>query len=126
MTMNTNKTTRPFIFWLPRILGVLFALFLMLFSLDVIEMGKSVQEIATGLFIHNVPALTLLLLVIIAWKYELVGAISFFLVGGIYILLVTSTSRFSWYMLNWLLIISGPAFIISGLFAYQWIQKQKN
>lgn len=123
--MNTNKTTHPFIYWLPRILGVLFALFLMLFSLDVIEMGKSVQEIATGLFIHNVPALTLLLLVIIAWKYELVGAISFFLVGGIYILLVTSTSRFEWYMLNWLLIISGPAFFISGLFAYQWIQKQK-
>ncbi len=125
MNSTKNEIMHPFIYWLPRILSVLFVLFLMLFSLDVIELGKTVEEIASGLFIHNVPALTLLLFVILSWRYEIIGAIAFTLVGALYILLVTSTSQFEWFMLNWLLIISGPAFLIAGLFAYQWVHKNQ-
>ncbi len=115
-----------FIYWTPRILGILFVLFLMLFSLDVFEPKRTVGEIAIGLFMHNIPALILLSLLIVSWKHELVGAISFTLGGLLYILLLATNAHFQWYMLSWVVAISGPAFIIGGLFAHQWLKKKRS
>ena len=94
MTKRINR----FIYWTPRILGIIFILFLMMFSLDVFEPGLTVWQIIIGLFMHNLPALILLIFLIISWKYEIVGGIVFILVGLLYILLLATSSNFEWYM----------------------------
>jgi hypothetical protein len=92
----------------------------MMFSLDVFENGLSIGQTLIALFMHNVPALILLTVLIISWKREIVGGIVFILAGLLYILSLAVSSRFEWYMLSWSATIAGPAFIVGILFLINW------
>ena len=60
--MKQNKQKRRgVIFWLPRILSIIFILFLTMFSLDIFGNGYSFWEIVVGLLVHNIPSLILLI-----------------------------------------------------------------
>jgi hypothetical protein len=114
--------------WTPRILSIAFVLFLMVFSLDVFEPGLSAREIATGLFMHNIPALILLAVVVISWKREIVGGIVFIIVGILFTVRMAATmitNQFEWIGLSQL-IIAGPAFLIGVLFIVNWLKKRNN
>ncbi|MBP9798300.1 hypothetical protein KBC70_04110 [Candidatus Woesebacteria bacterium] len=102
----------------------MFILFLMFFSLDVFEPGLSPQQIAIALFMHNIPALLLLIALKISWKREIVGGIVFILAGLLYITLLAMNPTFEWYMLSWSVIIAGPAFLIGTLFLFIWHKKR--
>ncbi|MDD4135651.1 MAG: hypothetical protein PHN66_01105 [Candidatus Shapirobacteria bacterium] len=120
------KKVNKFIYWTPRILGIIFILFLTMFSLDIFQPGLTAWQIAIGLFMHNIPALILLIILIISWKHEIVGGIVFILAGLFYFFSLTKSSSFEWYMSVWFLIISGPAFIIGILFFINWFKKKKS
>ncbi|MFA6376041.1 MAG: hypothetical protein WCX69_01415 [Candidatus Paceibacterota bacterium] len=122
----TNKLDN-FVYWAPRLLSICFVVFLVLFSLDVFEPGRSAQEIAIGLFAHNVLALLLAAVVVISWKREIVGGVTFIMAGIFYIIMVmagTIKNGFEWYMISWFLTISGPAFLIGALFLWGWHRKK--
>lgn len=119
-----NKKINKFIYWTPRILGVILVVFLMMFSLDVFESGLTGWQTAVGLLIHNIPALLLLSLLVISWKHEIVGGIAFTMAGLLYILQLAINPEFEWYMLSWAVIIAGPAFLIGVLFTVNWHQKK--
>jgi hypothetical protein len=122
------KPRRDAIFWIPRILSILFLLFLAMFSLDVFGNGYSFWETIVGLFMHNIPVFVLLIVLIIAWKRDLVGAIFYALAGLLYIgSLIYSAGRGNgeWYMLTWSIFIAGPAFAIAALFLIGWRRKRK-
>jgi hypothetical protein len=123
MKLHKPENISKFVYWTPRILSILFILFLMMFSLDVFEPGLSAKEIAIGLFMHNIPALILLIVTIISWKHEIVGGIIFILAGLLYII-VLITNPFEWYMLAWSLQIAGPSFFIGILFILNWRKKR--
>ena len=112
------------IFWTPRILGILFILFLAIFSLDIFDENYGFWGTVVGLFIHNIPALILLVVLIISWKYEIIGAVVFILAGILYILLLLTNLNLEWYMLSWALTIAGPAFLVGILFLIGWKQKK--
>ncbi|MHB8830991.1 MAG: DUF7670 domain-containing protein [Patescibacteria group bacterium] len=114
-----------FVFWAPRILSILFILFLAMFSLDIFEGNYGFWGTILGLFMHNIPSLVLLLVLIIAWKRELVGATVFFLAGLAYIVSVVSRSQFEPYVISYSFIIAGPAFVIAALFLIGWQRKRK-
>ena len=121
-----NKIDK-FIYWAPRVLSILFLLFLAMFSLDVFEPGLSPWQIAVGLFMHNIPVLILLAILIISWKREIVGGVAFILAGFLYIGLMLRnalTGPFEGYMFSYSLIIAGPAFLIGGLFLAGWRKKR--
>jgi hypothetical protein len=124
-TKTKEKKVGKFLYWTPRILAIIFVLFLMLFSLDVFEPGLTAWQIIIGLFMHNIPAFVLLAIVIISWKHELVGAIGFTLAGILYIALLLLKPKFEWYMLSWSLIIAGPAIAVGILFYINWLKKKK-
>jgi hypothetical protein len=117
------------IFWIPRILGIMFILFLAVFSFDVFESCNGFFGCALALFIHNIPSLVLLILLIISWKHEIVGAITFILAGLLYITAILisalANQQFEWYMLSYSFIIAGPAFLVGILFFIGWKQKRK-
>jgi len=128
MTIKKRRVSK-FVYWTPRILSIIFILFLAMFSLDVFGNGYGFWGTVLGLFMHNIPVFILTILLIIAWKHELVGAITFCAAGLLYILqLIISMIRsppFQWYALSWSLIIAGPAFFIGILFLIGWKQRKK-
>ena len=113
-----------FIYWTPRILSIIFISFLALMSLDVFSPELTFWETLLGLFMHNIPALILLIVLLISWKHEIVGGIAFILGGLLYIILL-ARNPFEWYMLAWALQISGVAFFIGILFIIGWVKKKK-
>lgn len=127
---KTEKNHVPkFIYWTPRILSILFLLFLAMFSLDIFGNNYTFWETVLGLFMHNIPVFILAILLIIAWKHEWVGALAFILGGLLYIsrLIITAImNSFEWFMISWSLIIAGPAFAVGILFWINWKIKRKH
>ena len=121
--MKSKTKPNKMIFWTPRILAILFIIFLTLFSLDVFQPGATAGEIAFGLLMHNIPLILLAILLAFAWKYEIVGAITFALMGIFYICLTLFSGSLQWYMLSWIATIALPAFLIAALFWLSWKQK---
>lgn len=122
------KKVNKFIYWTPRILSILFLCFLALFSFDVISPGLSLWQIILGLLMHNIPVFILLIILLISWKYEIVGGIAFILAGMLYvamILLNVLRNSFQGYMIGWIFAIAGPAFLIGVLFLVNWTKKRK-
>lgn len=68
------------LYWIPRVLGIIAILFMMMFSLDCFGEGESFRTQMTCLFMHNIPALICIAALILAWKRELPGGILFILV----------------------------------------------
>ena len=60
------------LYWSPRILTIAFLAFLILFSFDVIQPGLSIEHIALGLLMHNVPVIILALVLWVSWKHEII------------------------------------------------------
>lgn len=63
--------------WLPRIIIIVMALFLMIFSFDVFEMQGSLLDKAAGFIVHSLPSLSILVSVIITWRSPKAAAILF-------------------------------------------------
>jgi len=123
-----EKGTSTFIYWAPRILSILFLLFLAAMSLDVFSMELNFWQTAVALFMHNIPVLVLLIILIFSWKYEIVGGIAFILAGIVYIALLSIASirtGFEWWYVAWAAQISGVAFFIGILFLIGWSKKKR-
>ena len=120
-----KKRTGKFVYWTPRILSIIFISFLALMSLDVFSSELSFWQIVVGLLMHNIPAFILLVVLLISWKYEIVGGIAFILSGLLYTVILMILNPFEWYMLSWSLQISGIAFLIGILFLIGWFKKKK-
>lgn len=116
-----NKISKS-LYWTPRILSIIFICFLSLMSLDVFGSGLNFWQTIVALFMHNLPALFLLVVLIISWKYEIVGGVGFILAGLVYIAMLTRNS-FEWYMLSWAIQIAGVAFLTGILFIVGWSKK---
>ena len=68
--MKTNLPGNPTLSWVLRILLILTILFFALFSLDVFEDGLELWDTIVALFMHNIPSLVMIVILIIAWKRE--------------------------------------------------------
>ena len=123
-----NKINK-FLYWAPRILAILFICFLALFSLDIFEMKLGFWETALGLFMHNIPALILLAILLISWKREIVGGIVFTLAGVFYAVMMSQEilkdpSKKGMVSAIWAIAV--PALAIGALFIINWVKKRNN
>jgi hypothetical protein len=113
-----NKSVKRVVFWLPRILCVLFALFISLFALDVFGEGYGFWETIVAFLIHLVPTALVLITLAIAWRWEWIGAILFVALGVWYIIMAWGKFELTTYLL-----ISGPLFLIGALFLVNWLYR---
>lgn len=123
------KKTGRFVYWTPRILSIIFLLFLALMSLDVISPELTFWQIIGGMIMHNIPVFILAVLLWISWKREIIGAVTFISAGLLYIGLTAVNvfrNEFEWYMLSWIIQISGVAFFIGILFWIGWKRRKAN
>lgn len=118
-----NDKVNKFLYWTPRILSIIFICFLSLFSLDIFGNSYNFWQTIVGLFMHNIPAMILAIILIISWKREIVGGIFFIFAGSFYIAMLVKDG-IEPHQLLWILLISGPAFLIGILFIIGWNQKR--
>jgi hypothetical protein len=119
-----QERINKFVYWTPRILSIIFICFLALFSLDIFGNGYNFWQTIVGLFMHNIPSMILIVILIISWKREIVGGIVFILAGLLYIIMLLK-GGIEPYQIFWILPISGPAFLIGVLFLMNWKKKNK-
>jgi len=67
------------LYWLPRFLAIISLLFMIVFSFDVFGGEESFGLKMLGFLIHNIPVLILIVILIIAWKWETAGGALFIL-----------------------------------------------
>ncbi len=118
-----NKISKT-LYWTPRVLGIIAILFISMFAFDVFESGYSFFETIIALFMHLIPSFILTIILVIAWKYELIGGILFFIPPIAYVII--TAIRVPWYLaLSWSVMIGGPFFITGILFIIQGLKKRK-
>ena len=104
---------KDLVYWIPRVLTIIFLGFLALFSLDIFEGNYGFWGTAVGLFMHNIPVMILAIVFVMAglWYITLVGRNMIMHPGQ-------PGTIFS------SLIIAGPALFIGILFLVGWYKKR--
>jgi hypothetical protein len=122
-----NPKHNNWVYWVPRILSIAFILFLTIFSFDVFDSAPGFWQIVLALLMHNIPVFLLVIILIISWKYEIVGGVVFILAGLAYTIRtsVVGFMNHEFYMIFWALPIAGPAFLIGILFLICWKIRRK-
>jgi len=73
---------KKFWFWFPRVLTIAFIAFLALFALDVFDGSYGFWGTALALFMHLIPNFILTGLLLLAWRWEVVGGWIFICLGA--------------------------------------------
>jgi hypothetical protein len=110
-----NRVERT-VFWMPRILCLLFAAFVSLFALDVFAEGYGFWETIAALVMHLIPTAIIVIALAVAWRWPWIGVILFVLLGVWY--LIMAGGRFEW---TAYLLIAGPLFLAGALFLVDWV-----
>lgn len=106
------------LFWTPRVLSILFIIFLSLFALDVFDAGLGFWQTIVALLIHLIPSAVLAGILAVSWRWEWVGGILFSAAGAAYLWM--TWGRFPWYVY---VFMSGPLFLVGVLFLIAWFQR---
>jgi hypothetical protein len=97
------------LYWTPRIIGILAILFMMMFSMDCFGEYDSFSKQLTCFFMHNTPAFICVIVLFIAWKWELIGGVIFILA------FIAGTVFFNSFSGNWGSLIVISPFLITGI-----------
>ena len=107
------------LYWSPRILGIAYAAFISIFALDVFNEAQGFLPTLAALAIHLIPTFIMVAVVIVAWRWEWIGA-------GIFTALAVT---YAWNVLPqhmvWALGIAAPLLLIAALFFANWIEQPK-
>ena len=104
-----NRTRQRIILWTPRLLGVLYAAFISIFALDVIEEGRPIGETLIALAMHLIPTALVLLILAAAWKWPWIGTAGYASLAAVY-------SVWAWRHPLWIALIGGSLLLIAALF----------
>ena len=67
--------------WTPRIMCILAILFISIFALDAFQADLTVWQQIGAFLMHLIPTFILIALLLVAWKWELIGGIIFIVIG---------------------------------------------
>jgi len=75
------KTLKLLVYWLPRIISILAIGFILLLGADSFDPKITLQDQLIGFMMHSIPGVILIIILAVAWKWELIGGIIYVLVG---------------------------------------------
>lgn len=123
------KKATEFLHWAPRVLCILAILFVSMFALDSFDPKLTIWQQIGGFLIHLVPTYILAILLIVAWKWELIGGIVFALIAlGLSPWLYMHNFQMNhsvWITISVLLMITFPFLLVGGLFIASYFIKKK-
>ena len=111
-----NVTAKQILIWSPRVLCIIFAIFLSIFAMDVFSEDYDLGETILALLMHLIPTIMIVFMLVIAWRWEGIGAILFIVLPLLFLIM----SRWE----SW--IISGPLLLVGILFLFNWIANNRN
>ena len=106
-----NDAVAKALYWSPRVLGIGFAAFISIFALDVFDEGRGIGETALALLMHLIPTATVIAIVAVAWRWEVVGGMVFLALGAAY-----TWGAWGRFPIIAYVAISGPLFLTGVLF----------
>jgi hypothetical protein len=113
--MKTDK-----LIWIPRVLAIVFIVFLMLFSVDTFSGDAPFLKKLGGFLIHSIPSLVLLLVLLIFWKKPLISG-SLFILFGVAFALYFNTFR----VLSTFLLTTSPFLLVGIIFVWLGLKAKK-
>ena len=124
------KASMKILYWTPRILCILAILFVSMFALDAFDPRLTIWQQLTGFAIHLIPTYCLILFLVIAWKWELIGGtILMILALGLCPMIYIHNYNMNhsvWISLFIILMINFPFVLTGGLFLLSYFLKKKN
>jgi hypothetical protein len=108
-----TRSSARLLLWAPRVLGIATCLFVGLFALDAFS-GRPMREALADFAIHVIPALVLLLIVALSWRWEWIAGITFLAFAALYAVTMARGR------MDWIVVISGPLSIVGALFLWSW------
>jgi hypothetical protein len=128
--MMIMKAKSKIIQWLPRILCILAIAFIELFALDSFDPRLTLYQQILEFTMHSIPAVILVLFLVIAWKWDLIGGILFVLTGiGFSPLVYTMNYRMNHSVgmsLGIILVITFPFIVVGVLFVISHFLKKRS
>ena len=117
--------------WLPRIFCIVAILFISMFALDAFDSRLPITKQITDFLMHLIPTYILILILFIAWKWEMIGGIIFILIGAGFMPFIFSINynrnHFSVAQsLGIIAMINLPFILVGALFIYSHFLKRKN
>jgi hypothetical protein len=103
--------------WAPRILCIAFAAFISIFAMDVFSLRVDVAHKALALLMHLIPTALILVVLVVAWNRQWLGAVIFPLLAAYHA--VTMWGRLDW---SGYAVIDGPLVLLGILFLMSWLQ----
>jgi len=97
--------------WVPRVLAIVYILFIALLSFDVFSVDASIIDKMGGFLAENIPTLLLIIALVLAWKKSTVGGAMFIVLSVIFTCFFSTYQRWDAFIL-----ISFPLLLIGGLF----------
>ena len=116
-----NKTLRQIVFWTPRVLGILIVVLLTLLSTDVFAEGYTFWQALGGFVVHMLPAFAILILLVLGWRMEWIGAFGF-IAFAIWYISIARGSGMHW---SAYVLLAGIPGLIGVLFLVGWIYREQ-
>ena len=116
--------------WLPRIMCILAILFISMFALDAFAPGLTFWQQMGSFLIHLIPSFVLLILLVVAWKWEYIGGIILTVVGlglspFVFLMNLNRTHNSVLESLAIILIITMPFVLVGTLFIVSHYMKRR-
>lgn len=108
---------RTALYWGPRVLAIAFGLFVSLFALDSFSGQDGIWVKLAHFAIHLIPVAIYAVILVLAWRWEWVGAVLFAALGAVY------AAMMGRHRLEWNLVIAGPLFLLAALFLVGWLRR---
>ena len=123
------KTSIKILHWAPRTICILAILFVSMFAIDAFESNQSIWQQIGAFLIHLIPTYVLIALLIVSWKWELIGGIIFGLIGlGFAPFIYQHNYHMNhsvWMSLGIILMINFPFILVGLLFTMNHFMKKK-
>lgn len=118
---QTRRPGQQLLYWAPRGLCIVMALFLSMFALDVFGAGHGFWSTTLALLLHLLPTFAILLVLAISWRREWIGAVLFVALALLY-------AAWSWHKpfgRSAIPLISGPLLLVGVLFLLNWLRRRQ-
>ena len=113
-----TPTSRSLLRWTPRILTILYAMFISIFAADVFEETLTFWQTVLALFIHLIPTWIVLITLALSWRWPWVGTVVFTTLALLYLWVGLRRD----FQLSLFLLIAGPLILAAGLFLADWLK----
>ena len=112
--------------WIPKILALVFIVFLSLFALDIFLIEATFSQILLGLLVHLIPSFILIIALTISWKKPIIGGIIFIVLGGAFSIFfgIYPIKLSKFLIIPFPLILIGILFVVFGIYARKYNNAQ--